>query len=291
MATVEPLVHVGNEMGETPIWIPEEKALYWVDAAKAIVYRYDPATGGYQSFTPELPVRALCRRASGGWLIVTNTGLAFWEQQTNTCEFLVDPYADNPDVQFNDGMIDRQGRLVVGSFNQTHLGAPDGSLYRFDPDRSLHKLDSRLVLSNGIAVSPDSKTLYVSEMFAGKITAYDYDADAGTVSNRRVFVNIPKENGMPDGVIVDSQGFVWTAHWDGWRVTRYDPDGTLERTIMLPVKIATCIGFGGEDMDELYITTAWYSLTDQEKREQPFAGDLFRVKTDVQGLVEPQFSG
>jgi sugar lactone lactonase YvrE len=133
--------------------------------------------------------------------------------------------------------------------------------------------------------------LYVAEMFAGKITAYDYDADSGTVSNRRVFVNIPKENGMPDGVIVDNQGFVWTAHWDGWRVTRYAPDGALERTIMLPVKIATCIGFGGEDMDELYITTAWYSLSEQEKHDQQFAGDLFRVKTDVQGLVEPQFVG
>jgi sugar lactone lactonase YvrE len=92
-------------------------------------------------------------------------------------------------------------------------------------------------------------------------------------------------------VIVDSQGFIWTAHWNGWRLTRYDPDGTLERTIMLPVKIATCIGFGGENMDELYITTAWYSLSDQEKRDQPFAGDLFCVKTDVQGLVEPQFLG
>ncbi len=291
MATVEHLVSIQNEMGETPIWVPEEQALYWVDAARATVYRRNSITGDVQSFTPELPVRALCRRASGGWLIVTNTGLAFWNQQTNTCEFLIDPYAENPDVQFNDGMIDRQGRLIVGSFNHTTLDAPDGSLYRFDPDRSLHTLDSRLVLSNGIAVSPDSTTLYVAEMFAGKITAYDYDADSGAVNNRRVFVNIPKETGMPDGVIVDSQGYVWTAHWDGWRVTRYDPDGTLERTIMLPVKIATCIGFGGANMDELYITTAWYSLSEQERHAQPLAGDLFCVKTDVQGLVEPLFAG
>jgi sugar lactone lactonase YvrE len=291
MNQVERFLPVQTEMGETPIWVPEEKALYFVDAAKHIIYRLDPNTKTYQSFQPDMPVRALCRRASRGWLLVTDNGLAFWDQQTNKSEFIVNPYPNNPDLQFNDGMIDRQGRLIVGSFNHTKLEAPDGSLYRLDSDCSLHKLDSQLVLSNGIGISPDSKTLYIAEMFAHKITAYDYDARTGTVSNRRMFVYIPPENGMPDGVTVDSEGFVWTAHWDGWRVTRYAPNGKLERTIMTPVKIATCIGFGGENMDELYITSAWYSLSEQERKEQPWAGDLFRIKTDVKGLVEPVFLG
>lgn len=289
MNTVERLVPIRNEMGETPIWVTEEQAVYWVDTVTHKIFRYDPQTAQQQSFQPDLPVRALCRRAGGGWLVVTDSGLAFWDQHTNTCEFLVDPYAGNPDLQFNDGIIDRQGRLIVGSFNHTRLGDP-GELFRFDPDRSLHKLDTRLVLSNGIGVSPDSRVLYVAEMFAQKITAYDYDAATGNVSNRRTFVEIPSEHGKPDGVTVDSAGYVWTAHWDGWRVTRYDPAGKLERTIMLPVKIATCIGFGGAEMDDLYITTAWYSLTDQERKEQPWAGDLLRVKTDVRGLPEPKFS-
>ena len=291
MDHVEHFLPVQTEMGETPIWVPEEKALYFVDAAKHVIYRLNPATGQYAAFQPELPVRALCRRAAGGWLLITDTGLAFWDSQTNACEFLLNPYAHNPDVQFNDGAIDRQGRLIVGSFNKTRLEAPDGSLYRLDADRSLHKLDSQFVLSNGIGVSTDSQTLYVAEMFAHKITAYDYDAATGAVSNRRIFVSIPPEDGMPDGVTVDREGFVWTAHWDGWRVTRYDPAGKLVRTIMLPVKIATCIGFGGENMDELYITTAWYSLSAEERKAQPFAGDLFRVKTDVKGLVESLFLG
>jgi sugar lactone lactonase YvrE len=291
MQAVERIVAVQNEMGETPIWIPEEQAVYWVDTVTHQIFRYDPQTTQQQAFQPDLPARALCRRAAGGWLLITDTGLAFWNQRTNACELIANPYADTPDIQFNDGIIDRQGRLVTGSFNHTTLEAPDGELYRLDPDRSMHKLDSRLVLSNGIAVSPDSHTLYVAEMFAHKITAYDYDAATGTVSNRRIFAYIPPEDGMPDGVTVDREGCVWTAHWNGWRVTRYDPTGKLERTLMLPVKIPTCIGFGGENMSDLYITSAWYSLTDQERKDQPWAGDLLRVKLDVQGLSEPTFLG
>jgi len=106
-----------------------------------------------------------------------------------------------------------------------------------------------------------------------------------------VFVEIPQAAGMPDGLTVDSQGFVWAAHWGGWRVTRYDPAGKLEREIRLPVELVTCIGFGGENLDELYITSAWYNLSESRREAQPLAGDLFRIKTDVRGIVEPGFAG
>ena len=128
---------------------------------------------------------------------------------------------------------------------------------RLDADRTLHKLDKNLVLSNGIGLSPDGKTLYVSEMFAHKITAYDYETESGTAGNRRVFAAIPEDAGKPDGLTVDSQGFVWAAQWGGWRITRYDPAGKLEREVRIPTENVTCIGFGGENLDELYITTAW----------------------------------
>lgn len=291
MGRLEHYLPVQNELGETPIWVPEEKALYWVDIGSHTVYRVEPATAASVSFKPDMPVRGLCRRKTGGWLLITDAGLAFWDRQSKTCEFIADPFAGNPDIQFNDGMIDRQGRLIVGSFNSVRLDAPDGSLFRLDADRSLHELDKNLVLSNGIAVSPNGRTLYVSEMFANKITAYDYEPETGAASNRRVFVEIPKEAGMPDGLTVDSQGFVWAAHWGGWRVARYDPAGKLEREIRVPVELVTCIGFGGENLDELYITTAWYNLSDRQRKEQPLAGDLFRIKTDIKGIAEPGFAG
>ncbi len=291
MNEVEHYLPVQNELGETPIWVPEEKLLYWVDIGSHMIFRIDPKTDEYESIKPDMPVRGLCRRTADSWLIITDAGLAFWDRSSNTCEFIVDPYEAQPDLQFNDGAIDRQGRLLVGSYNSDQLDAPDGSLYRLDADRTLNKLDKNLVLSNGIALSLDGKTLYVSEMFANKITAYDYDIETGTAGNRRVFVAIPEEAGKPDGLTVDSQGFVWAAHWGGWRVTRYDPAGKLEREIRVPAELVTCIGFGGENLDELYITTAWYNLNEQQRKDQPRAGDLFRVQTDIKGIAEPLFIG
>ena len=291
MNDLEHFLSIQNELGETPIWVPEEKLLYWVDFIRNTIFRIDVKTKMYESFKPDMPVRGLCRRRSRDWLIITDAGLAIWDRRSNTCEFIVDPYVDNPDLELNDGAIDRQGRLLVGSFNAARPEASDGSLYRLDTDRSLHKLDTNIALSNGIALSPDGKTLYASEMSAYRINKYDYDIESGTVANRRVFVSISEDGGKPDGLTVDNQGFVWAAHWGGWRVARYDPAGKLEREVRLPTELVTCMGFGGENLDELYITTAWYELSDPQRKDQPLAGDLFRIQTDIKGIAEPAFDG
>ena len=180
---------------------------------------------------------------------------------------------------------------MVGSFNAADHDAPDGSLYRLDTDRSLHKIDENIALSNGIAISPDGKTVYASEMSAYRINAYDYDAATGTLANRRVFVTLPEDGSKPDGLTVDSQGFVWAAIWGGWCVARYDPVGNLEREVRLPVELVTSLGFGGKNMHELFITTAWYNLSDSQRQGQPLAGDLFRLQTDIAGIAEPLFKG
>jgi sugar lactone lactonase YvrE len=291
MNDAEHYLSVQNELGETPIWVPEEKSLYWVDFIRNTIFRFDAKTKTHESFQPDMAVRGLCRRGSNGWLVITDAGLAAWDSKTNKCELIVDPYEDQPDRELNDGAIDRQGRLLVGSFNCDQPDAPDGSLYRLDGDRSLHKVDQNIALSNGIALSPDGKTVYASEMSACRINAYDYDTATGTVANRRVFVTLPEDGSKPDGLTVDSQGFVWAALWGGWRVARYNPAGKLEREIQLPVELATCMGFGGEKLDELYITTAWYNLSAQQRQDQPLAGDLFRVQTDITGIAEPLFGG
>ena len=291
MNEIEHVLPVQNEVGETPLWIPEQKALWWIDIEGKRVHRLDPAAGEHQTFDVDFPITALARRAAGGWIAAAKTGVYFWDHRTGESEFVVDPEADNPDVRFNDGVVDRQGRFLIGTMNQKDLDAPDGSLYRLDADGSIHKLDDGFAVANGIGLSGDGKTLYLTDMFHSRILAYDYDVEAGTVANRRTFAEVPAEAGLPDGLIVDAAGFVWSAHWGGWRVTRYDPEGTVEREVKVPVANATCMAFGGEGLDELYVTTAWFMLSDDERAAQPAAGDLFRIATDVEGLVEPPFAG
>jgi sugar lactone lactonase YvrE len=289
---VENVLSAQNELGECPIWDYAEQALYWVNIEGDIsVHRFDPATNEHQTYEPDFPITAFGLRKSGGWITAAKNGLAFWDWQSQNYEFITDPEADTPGVRFNDGVVDRQGRFWAGTLNDADLNAPDGSLYRIDPDGSTHKLDTGYATSNGIGVSPDSKTLYLVDMFHGKILAYDHDPATGLVENRRVFASVPEEAGFPDGITIDSEGYVWNAHWGGGKVTRYDPAGEIAQEIKLPVQNVTRCAFGGEDLDELYICTAWYALSEEERRNQPQAGDLFRVKTNIKGLEEPKFVG
>ena len=287
----EHLLPMQDEVGETPIWIPEEQALYWIDIEGRRVHRYEPATDARQDWDLDVPITALARRAGGRWIVAAKNGLHFWDHRTNTCEFIADPEADNAACRFNDGAVDRQGRLLIGTLNEQDLNAPDGCLYRLDPDLSIHKLDDGYAVANGIGFSPDGATIYVTDMFHNRLLAYDYDLSGGTVSNRRTFAEVPAEAGWPDGLIVDAEGYVWSAHWAGSRITRYAPDGNVDREIRLPVDNITCMAFGGANLDELYVTTAWFTMSDEQRRSQPRAGDLFRIKTDVSGLVEPEFMG
>jgi sugar lactone lactonase YvrE len=289
--SLEHLVPTQDLAGETPIWIPEEQAVYWIDLGDSKVRRYDPADGQTREWCLDVPITALARRGRGKWILATKTGLYFWDQEENRSEFISDPEADNPDLRFNDGAIDPKGRFLIGTLNEQDLNAPDGSLYRLDPDLGITKLDTGYAVANGIGFSPDGGTLYVTDMFHGRILAYDYDVEAGDVSGRRTFVDVPAEAGLPDGLIVDAEGYVWSAHWGGWRVTRYAPDGQVEREIKLPVANVTCMAFGGRDLNVLYITTAWFMLSDEERAAQPMAGDLFRIETDVTGCLEPEFAG
>jgi len=291
MSEIEHLISVQDEVGETPIWIPDEHAIYWIDMEGNAVHRYDPATGERADWALDAAVTALGRRASGGWILATKTGLMFWNQETNTTEFIADPTADREAIRFNDIAVDRQGRLLAGTANVQEYDAPDGVIYRLDPDLSLHQIDDGYAVSNGIGFSPDGRTLYVSDSFGNKIVVMDYDTETGTASNRRTFADVPSEEGLPDGLIVDADGFIWNAHWAGSRITRYDPDGKIERRIPMPATNVTCLGFGGAEMNELYITTAWFFMTEEQRQAEPQAGDVFRIKTDVTGLVEPEFAG
>ncbi len=289
--SVQHVLCVGNEIGEAPIWVPEEGRLYWVDTEGSRAFSWRPSSCELRSYELKMPATALLRRRGGGWLAVTKKGLAFWDQGSGQFEFIVDPVADNPELCFNDGAIDRRGVLVTGTMNFHEHVRKDGRVYRMGTDLALSEIASGLSVANGIGFSLDGKTLYVSEQFAGRILAWNYDQGSDLLSNMRTFAEVEREKGLPDGIIVDAEGFVWNGRWGGGRIARYAPDGSLDREILLPVEVGTCMAFGGEDLDELYITTAWYGLDTAGREAKPQSGDLFRVRTGIKGLVEPRFAG
>ncbi len=292
MSEVERVLPVNNKLGEGPVWSSEEQALYWVDIECNCFYRMYPTTGKYEVFDVDVPIGVLALRASGGLVIATKKGFAFWDQQ-NGLRFIVDPEANKPYTRFNDGAVDCQGRFWAGTMCDPPQACEEseGCLYRLDANGSAHTMETGLTISNGIGWSPDNQRMYLTDSPQHMIYMYDFDAATGAIENRRSFIHTPDEAGIPDGLAVDGEGFIWSARWGGWKVTRYDPNGKVERAISLPVQYPTSCAFGGEHLDELYITSAWTALSEEQKMQQPYAGDLFRVKTDIQGLERPKFVG
>ena len=152
-------------------------------------------------------------------------------------------------------------------------------------------METQIGVSNGIGWSLDGKSMYYTDSPAKVIYAYDFDPLTGDIANRRPFIHTPDEEGFPDGLIVDSQGFIWSARWGGWKINRYDPTGKLERVISVPVEFPSSCVFGGEDLTDLYITSAWIDLGLERKDTQPSSGDIFLLKTDIKGRIEPEFCG
>jgi len=263
--------------------------LYWVDIESDCYYRYDPATGELERVDVGLPVGVLAFREKGGLVMATRDGFAMWDPDAQALTPIADPEAGKTHARFNDGGVDPAGRFWAGTL--TEDGQATSSLYRLDPDGSVHAWETGVMVSNGIGWSPDRRTMYYTDSPRYTIYAYDFDVPSGSVTNRRVFVTVPKTDGQPDGLTVDSQGFIWSAHWDGYRVTRYDPQGKIERVVQLPVARVTSCVFGGPALSDLYITSAWSRLTDEQRAGQPLAGDLFLLQTEITGRLEPKFRG
>jgi len=290
---VEHVLASQSRLGEGPIWHHEEKTLYWVDIHRKRVERYQPASGRHDRFAFHSAITALGLRARGGFVVATDKGFAFWDGHSTELEFIQDPEQDRPHNRFNDGAVDPGGRFWAGTMYEgpETEELAEGRLYRLDADRTVRLMETGLTISNGVGWSPDKKTMYFTDTLRRVIYAYDFDVATGTIENRRPFVRTPEELGFPDGMAVDSEGFIWSAHWGGWRIRRYDPQGKVEREILLPVECPTSCTFGGEDLSELYITSAWTALSAESRSEQPQAGDLFRIKVDVKGQPETLFAG
>ncbi len=165
-----------------------------------------------------------------------------------------------------------------------------GGLYRLDFDGSYQPMKTGVGISNGLGWSPDNRIMYYTDSIKRTIWAYDFDLEEGTISNRKVFAQTP-EDYVPDGLTVDADGLVWSAKWDGWKVVRYTPNGSVDLEVPLPIQRPTSCMFGGPNFNLLYITSASTGLSEFELQEQPSAGSIFVYETDIPGLPEPRFAG
>ena len=286
--TPELLVDFRSFLGEGPVWDARIDRLVWVDilAGRLHLTARDGATR-----TISLPsaVGSVVLRASGGWVAALADG--FWSvAQDGAVERLADVQSDRPDLRFNDGKCDPQGRFWAGTMALDHR-AGAGALYRLDADLTVTKTVDDVAISNGLDWSLDGRTMYYVDTPTRRIDQFDFDPATGTISARRPFATIPPGDGSPDGLTVDAEGGIWVALWDGWVVRRYRPDGSFDREIRLPVSEVTCPVFGEPDLAEIYITSAWELLDDERHAREPLAGGLFQVRPGVRGRPASPFAG
>jgi len=282
------ICEVGAELGEGPVWVSRDAALWFVDIRGEQVHRYDPATGEHATWsTPDTPGFIVPVRG-GGFLVGLKSGLRRFDPASSEYAHHqhVEPHA--PQNRLNDGCVGPDGALWFGSMDDLEA-TPSGALYRLDGSGRLAALDSGYVITNGPAFSPDGKVFYHTDTLNRVVYAFDH-LETGKLTGKRVFVRIEEGGGYPDGTTVDAEGGVWIALWSGWGVRRYSPQGELLTTVRFECANVTKIAFGGRDRCTAFATTAWKGLTGAERAAQPRAGDLFQFRTDVPGLPSGELS-
>ncbi|MFI4924831.1 MAG: SMP-30/gluconolactonase/LRE family protein [Vicinamibacteria bacterium] len=276
-----------HSLGESPVWSIREQALYFVDLRAPAIHRYEPSAGSMTSWAmPDLAGAVVLARA-GGVLVALASGVFRLDPHFGTTHALVAPEPRSLGNRMNDSKSDRAGRLWTSTMRD-HGAAESGALYRIDPGLGVVRWLTGLCVPNGLAWSPDDRTMYFADTRDGRLRAYDYDADAGAPGAMRVLLADGAAPGRPDGGTVDAGGCYWSARYGGGCVVRVTPDGAIDRVVALPVTQPTSCAFGDADLRTLYVTTARQRLDEGALRSQPAAGALFAVRTDVGGLPEPE---
>jgi sugar lactone lactonase YvrE len=276
-------------LGEGPVWDVQEQAFYWLDIRGCLVRRYDWSSGRTQSWTLPEMVGSLAIRERGGLLLAMRSSISFFDPATGALERVAAPEAGRENMRFNDGKCDRQGRFWSGTMNDL-VREPSGTLYRLDPQRGCVAQFNGLRTPNSLAWSPDGRIMYFADSRSQVIHAYPYEPATGELGAPRVFHTV-EPPAIPDGATVDAAGFVWSALYGGSRVVRIAPDGSVDRTIELPVEQPTSCQFAGPNLDVLFITTARQRLTQEQLAQQPLAGALLAADVGVRGLPETRYRG
>jgi sugar lactone lactonase YvrE len=291
----ELIVDARNAVGESPVWVAAENALYWVDIPNGGLQRWSADTGHVHAWKTPQMLACIARQSDGSWVAGMESG--FFRLQPHSdgsldSELLAHVDHARADMRLNDGRCDRQGRFWAGSM-VLNMGAnaANGSLYRYSAGQT-GPLEARLggfIVPNGLGFSPDGRTLYLSDShpLVQQIWAFDYDIDTGIPTNRRLFVDMNQYEGRPDGAAVDAEGCYWICANDAGLIHRFTPDGRLDRSLAVPVKKPTMCAFGGSRLDTLFVTSI---RPGDDQDPQSLAGGVFALNPGVRGLPEPLFN-
>jgi D-xylonolactonase len=280
MAQPELVADYECQTGENPLWHPLEKRVYWTDIPGGRLFRYDPATGYHEQCYSGASVGGFTIQADGDLLLFMERGaIAKWRD--GKISSVIKEIPAERKSRFNDAIADPSGRVFCGT---VALTSGTGRLYRLDTDGSLHQILGNIACTNGMGFTPDRQNMYYTDSGLRTIYIFDYDVKTGALTNQRVWLKTPEGAGVPDGLTVDAQGCVWSARWDGAALYRYTPDGIEERRIAFPARKVSSVIFGGDDVSEIYVTTALDGRT--RASEGMGAGALFRLQLGIRGLPE-----
>lgn len=276
------------ELGEGPLWDVRRKCLWFVDIMRGHVHQFDPAAKHDLVYDIGQPVGALAIAAKGFLVCAVRDGFVLLDPVSGAVVPFADVEKDLTRNRMNDGNVDARGRFWAGTMSMDGVRNA-GALYCLAPEGTVTQHLSGVTTSNGIDWSADDTRMYYIDTGEPRIDLFDFDLEKGAISNRRPFVSITPADGKPDGLIVDAEDHVWVALWRGGQVRRYSPSGELVLTITLPTPLTTKPAFGGLDLTDLYVTSAFIQLTASERASSPAAGALFRLAPGVRGRAPKVF--
>jgi D-xylonolactonase len=278
------------ELGESPIWVDTEQALYFVDGLQGKLLRCSVSQGASEVYRHDGMIGFIAHRPAGGFIAGMDNKLYALSPAGGAAREVACPEPHRANSQFNDGKVDPTGRLWGGTMDR-ECADPVGSLYLFQKNLSWQVVDSGYICPNGPAFSPDGRILYQTDSMRRAIYQFDLDLDSGAISNRRVVASFEDHDGFPDGMTVDRDGRLWVAHFGGGRVTAHTPDGRVDDVIEVPAPNVTSCAFGGPDATTLFITTSRTWMSEGQLRDAPLAGALFACEGLAQGIVAVAFDG
>lgn len=279
--------------GESPMWDSVKNEFWWSDMLSGCIYKYNPREGSIRKAAEGKNVSGFTMNRGGGLVCACHQGLYLWDDK-NGFRLVADTHKGDF-LRSNDAIADAKGRFLFGTTFYGPENASDyplGKLYKVEKNGSIHILEEGVHLSNGLGFSPDNRILYYTDTVLRIIYAYDYDLEKGSVSNRRIFVKVPDNEGIPDGMTVDAEGYVWSAQWYGSCIVRYDPEGKVDRYVRTPALQTSSLVFGGEDLTDIYVTSAAKSVrlhvapAGYNFNASDFGGPVYRYNFGIKGRAE-----